>query len=86
MPEFRRNALDQTRADPLDVVVHAVVAQDRQLLLDLSGRFAAGLHVFLNAVFVVGRDDLRLAEDHRHRREQRDGRCGRARGVMVLKS
>ena len=79
MPELDGNALDQALADALDVVVDAVVAQDRQLLLDLLRRLAAGFDVFLNAVFIFGRDDLRLAEDQRNRCEQRDDRGGRAR-------
>ena len=54
MPELGGNALDEPLPDALDVVVDAVVAQDRKLLLDLARRFAAGLHVFLTLYLFSG--------------------------------
>ena len=47
-------AVDEPPADVLDVRRHVVVAQNRQLLLDLRGRLLAELHVLRGRVFVLG--------------------------------
>ena len=53
---------DEPLADPLDVIVDAVVVQHRHLLLDFSGRLATeldvlapGVYLFLGAVILVWR-------------------------------
>ena len=79
MLEFRGNTLGEPLPDALDVIVDAIVAEHRQLLLDLLRSLASRLDVLLDLVLVFGRNDLRLTEDERHRREQRNGRGGRAR-------
>ncbi len=68
MPLARRNPLHQPASDVRHVRGHGVVAEERQLLLDLDGGLAAELDVLLRRVLVLGRvdDGLRGQNVHRH--------------------
>ena len=84
MPELIRNVLHEALADPLDIVVDAVVTQHWKLLRNFARSLAAGLHVFFDLVFVFGRHDLRLSEDERCRGKDRyDRRCSASGSLMI---
>ena len=60
VPELGRDVLNEPRADPVDVVVDAVIIQHRHLLLNFGCRLATELHILGWGVLVFGRCDLRL--------------------------
>jgi hypothetical protein len=69
-----RDRLHQPATHVLDVVVHALVVQQRELFLDLVRRFLAKLHIVLDRVGVPRRDDLRLRGGGPCHRERKDYR------------
>ena len=86
MLELGGDALRELLTHALHIIVNAVVAKHGKLLRNFLRCLPAGFDVLLNAVFVFGRDDLRLAENERNGCEQRNDRGGRVRGWMAVKS
>ena len=64
--KLRRDRIDKTLPDVRHVRRDRVVSQQRQLLLDLSGRVPAKLHIVAGVVFVFRRRDLRLSAYDAH--------------------